>query len=124
MYDKNNVPIKLMKIFQWLVVAGFAISIIGLLTGIFVNRVYGVRLFFFGFILALAGIVMSNLTIRLPGSSKYHERGLRIGTIGFFLASMSLILGEFVAGTETISTALLLIGFAFMIWGIILIMSR
>lgn len=73
---------------------------------------------------AFVGIVVSNLAMPFPESLKRHGRGLRIGTIGFCIASVSIALRELVAAAETISIVALFIGFGLMIWGVVLLVSN
>jgi hypothetical protein len=115
----------MMRASYWLVVIGFVLGAVGFFIGILLdNRPVGIRLFFVGFILALVGIVISNLTMPFPESFKRNAHGLRIGTIGFCITSAGIVLSEFVTGTETVSTMILFIGVAVMIWGIVLIIGN
>lgn len=112
-----------MRSAYWIVIIGFVLGGVGLLVGVFLERSIGIRLFFIGFVAAFVGMTWSNMAMKFPEAIRRRGYGLRIGTVGFLVATAGMVLQEYL-GDGTVVVMFAVIGFALMIWGIVLMMGN
>lgn len=113
-----------MHLSKWIVVAGFMVGGAGFLIGVLLdNRPLGIQVFVAGFLLAVIGMIISFLQLRVSDKFLRTTRGMQVGAIGIGIASLSFVVDMFFTKIGVIATSLFVIGTAVVGLGIVLVIN-
>lgn len=109
---------------KWIVVAGFVIAGAGFGIGVLLdNRTLGTHTFVAGFLLAVIGMIISFLRLRVSDRLLRTTRGMQVSAIGIGIASLSFVADMFLKEVPIVATTLFVIGTAVVGLGIVLVLN-
>lgn len=112
-----------MRVIRWMILLGFLVFTLGiLLSTYFDNDRLGFSLSICGFALALLGIVGGNWIAASKVGVESYARAHRVAVVGFSIAVVGILLGEFFSGIGSYVMAgglgVMFLGFIFAVWAI------
>ena len=119
----HSAPFPDVRVIRWMILCGFLVFALGiLLSTYFNNERIGFSLSIAGFALALLGIVGGNWIAASKVGVQSYANAHRIAVVGFLIAVVGILLGEFFSGIGSYVMAgglgVMFLGFIVAVWAI------